>query len=49
MWQARWKHKITGAVFTESGYDLYDLERELTKLRNSGHTVISGPYPVFED
>jgi hypothetical protein len=46
MWQAVWEHKVTGVRFKEYSHDLYDLERELTKLKDSGHKVVNGPYPI---
>lgn len=48
MWQAKWRHKITGVVFSEYGYDLHDLYRELGKLKEHGHKIISGPYPICD-
>jgi hypothetical protein len=48
MWKAVWKHKDTGMVFNEYDYDLYDLQRELTRLGEMGHSILSGPFPVEE-
>lgn len=45
MWEAKWQHKSTEVAYTEYSYDLYDLERELNRLKEHGHKIISGPYP----
>ena len=44
-WKAVWRHKVTGMEFSEYSYDLYELQRELSKLKEGGHKVLSGPFP----
>jgi hypothetical protein len=46
-WKAVWRHKDSDTVFSEYSYDLYELQRELTKLKENGHKVLSEPFPTF--
>jgi hypothetical protein len=45
MWSFRWRNESLQHTFTERGHDLYDLQRELTKIVASGHTLVSGICP----
>jgi len=45
-WKAIWRHKSNDMVFSEYSSCLYELQRELTKLKENGHKVLSEPYPV---
>jgi len=48
IWKATFQHKTTGQVFSEYRYDLHDLEHEIARLTEHGHTVLSGAFPIEE-
>tara|TARA_R110000824_G_scaffold123232_3_gene280922 strand:+ start:652 stop:807 length:156 start_codon:yes stop_codon:yes gene_type:complete len=49
MWEAVWRHGVTGVLYKEYSYDLSDLKRELQRVEKyNGNKVVNGPYPKMD-